>query len=361
MLYLFYGDDDYIVRTQAQLVEERYAEPDGFNVQRVDGATAPWRDVVGACSLLPFLSQHQVVRVSGLIAASGRLRAANDDEPGKAAKRRRPGAGDDPGTPGVSADGLSALVASLPETTMLIMEEGDLKPGNAHLKALSGLDVPKELRRCTVLVGEERARWVRETVAERGGAIDAPTAAMLAERLSGGLAALFNVLETLRCYVGPGGRITSEVVKELVPPEDDDNVFHLSDAIANKEAGRALTLLHTVLQGGMVEEQMLAILVGRVRDWILVAALQSERVPESEALPRLGWNSGKYRAVAAGVKRFARGELPEAYQALVIADEALKSRPGDERPLLFDMLVLTLATRGKAETLRQAFPIPLTV
>ena len=42
---------------------------------------------------------------------------------------------------------------------------------------------------------------------------------------------------------------------------------------------------------------------------------------------------------------------------LVIADEALKSRPGDERLLILDMLVLTLADRGDPESLRQTFPI----
>lgn len=360
MLYLFYGDDDYSVQEQARQLQERYAEPDGFNVQRLDGATASWNDVVGACSVLPFLSQRQVVRISGLIGASSRAKATAEEDKGAPSKRRRAASGDDPTTPGVSADGLSSFLASLPETTILILEEGDLKPGNAHLKALNALDMPKEVRRCAALVGEERTRWVRDAATARGGAIEPAAAMLLAERVAGGLATLSNTLVMLLCYAGPGGRVTTSMVQDLTPALDDDNVFHLSDAIANKDAGRALTLLHTLSIGGMAEEQMLAILVGRVRDWVLLAALNSERVSEAEALQRLGWQSGKYRAVLGGVKRFARGELPEAYQALVVADEALKSRPGDERPLIFDLLIITLATRGKAEALRQAFPVPVT-
>jgi hypothetical protein len=61
--------------------------------------------------------------------------------------------------------------------------------------------------------------------------------------------------------------------------------------------------------------------------------------------------------VTRGAASFGRGELPRAYQALVIVDEALKSRPGDERPLILDMLVLTLATRGDPAALREMFPI----
>jgi DNA polymerase III delta subunit len=107
----------------------------------------------------------------------------------------------------------------------------------------------------------------------------------------------------------------------------------------------------------MAQEQVLAMLVGRVRDWTLVKALQAEKVPEGAATSRLGWSAGKYRIVARGAATFARGELPRAYQALVIADEALKSRPGDERLLILDMLVLTLADRGDPQSLRQTFPI----
>lgn len=358
MLFLFYGEDDYLMREQARHVEAQYAEPDGFNLQRLDGATVSWDDVVGACSVLPFLSQYQVVRLSGLIAASGRGRASDDDEGEKGAKRRR-GGQDDGARPGVSPEGLRSLLDTLPETTVLIMEEGDLKATNAHLKAINGSQVSKEVRRFALLDAEQRVRWTRETVRERGGEIDPRTAELLAARLPGGVAALSNAIDTLICFAGPSARITSEAVQALVAPDEDDNVFHLTDAIANKDAGRALVLLHTLLNGGMAVEQMLAILVGRLRDWILVAALNSERVSEGEAISRLGWTSGKYRAVAGGVRRFGRGELPDAYQALVIADAALKSRPADERPLLFDMLVFTLATRGKAETLRQAFPIPV--
>src|SRR5579884_2798369 len=111
MLYLFYREDrdsyqssdgdaralaravDYNARQQALAIEERYADPAGaFNVQRLDGTSTPWGDVVSACSVLPFLSSHQVVRVSGLIGAS---------------TQRRSKSGDDAAKPGVSPEGLA--------------------------------------------------------------------------------------------------------------------------------------------------------------------------------------------------------------------------------------------------------------
>ena len=198
---------------------------------------------------------------------------------------------------------------------------------------------------------------MREEVAQRGGSIDAQVAAELAGRLGGSLWAVSSAIDTLLAYVGAGGRITSAAVQELVAPDEDAHVFHLTDAITDRQSGRALTLLHTLLATGMAQEQVLAMLVGRVRDWTLVKALQAEKVPEGAATSRLGWSAGKYRMVARGAATFARGELPRAYQTLVIADEALKSRPGDERLLILDILVLTLADRGDPQSLRQTFPI----
>jgi len=344
MFYLYYGDDSYTVRTQVAATQRRYAGDDTFAVQRLDGATARWGEIVAACNVLPFLASYQVVRVEGLIAASARRRAAS---------------GDDLSKPGASPAALAGLVEALPATTVLILEEGALQATNAHLKAVAALNVEKRVTPCAALEGRARVTWTRDEVARRGGAIDASTATVLADRLSGSLWPLSQAIDTLISYVGPDRPITRAAVDQLVAPEEDDNAFHLSDAIASRQTGRALTLLHTLMDNGMVEEQIVAMLVGRVRDWTLLAAFKAERVPEGEAAKRLGWKPSKYGAVARGVAAFNRGELPRAYQALVVTDEALKSRPGDERPLIVDMLVFTLATRGDPEGLRQTFPIPL--
>src|SRR5437588_10720907 len=111
MLYLFHGDDDYAVRTLARAVEARYADPAGsFNVLRLDGATTPWDDVVSACRVLPFLSSHHVVRLSGLIGASSQRRARTGDEP--ATPRRRSTSADDPTRPGASPATLATLAGT---------------------------------------------------------------------------------------------------------------------------------------------------------------------------------------------------------------------------------------------------------
>ena len=363
MLYLFYREDrdfyqssdgdtkalaravDYNARQQALAVEEQYADPAGaFNVQRLDGAGTPWGNVVSACSVLPFLSSHQVVRLSGLIGASS---------------QRRSKSGDDAAKPGISPDGLAALVRALPDTTVLIMEEGALKPTNAHIKALNALDVPKEIRPCAVPQGSERAAWVRTEVARRGGAIEQQASVRLAERLTGSLWAVSSAIDALLSYAGPGERITAAAVETMVRADEDADLFRLTDAIAARNAAQALTTLRRLLAGGMAPEQVMAGLTGRMRDWTLVKACQADRVPDAEAMKLLGWSAGKQRMTAQGARGFGRGELPNAYQALVIADEALKSRPGDERPLILDLLVLTLALRGDPEALRQTFPVPL--
>ncbi len=344
MLYLFYGDDDYTAHTLAAATVTRYADESMFGMQRFDGATTPWGEIVAACHVLPFLSPHQVVRVAGLIGASARRRAAS---------------GDDFAKPGASPDAVTGLVKALPDTTILVLEEGALPSTSAHLKALAALDVPKEIRQCATLEGRARVEWVRDEVKQRGGAIDAPAAVLLAERLPSSLWPVSQAIDTLLSYVGPGAAISRSAVEEMVAPEEDENAFHLGDSIVAKNSARALTVLHGLMDGGMVEEQALAMLVGRVRDWTLAAALKSERVAEDAAIKRLGWNPGKYRMVSRAASAFARGELPRAYQALVIADEALKSRPGDERTLILDMLVFILATRGDPETMRGMFPVPL--
>jgi DNA polymerase III delta subunit len=355
MLHLFYGEDDYNVRALGAAAVARYADESLFGAQRLDGATATWGDIVAACTVLPFLFAYQIVRVDGLITASTRRRSASGDETAK---------------PGVSPDGLTTLIKEMPETTVLILEEpapprarddykksGGVQAGNAHIKALAALDVPKEIRECPRLEGRARAKWVHDEVKQRGGAIESDAAASLAERLPDSLWPVSGAIDTLLAYVGLGVAITRAAVDDMVAPDEDENAFHLGDAIVEKNPGRALTVLHGLMSGGMVVEQIMAMLTGRVRDWTLLTALKAERTPEDAAMKRLGWNAGKYRMVARAAGSFGRGELPRAYQALVAADEALKSRH-DDQSLILDMLVFILTTRGDPEALRAMFPIP---
>lgn len=344
MLYLFYGDDDYAVLARAAEAQARHGDETLYPVQRLDGAGAPWGEVLAACHVLPFMAPAQVVRVDGLIGASGRRRSPSGDSLLK---------------PGVSPETLAATVAALPETTVLILEEGGLAEGNAHVKRLAALDVPKEIRACPPLGGEARRAWIVSWCREGGVEIEPDASSLLASRTDGPSWAVLTALELLTSYVGPGGAIDVSAVEALIPPAEDDNVFHLSDAVAAGDAAQALTVLHTLLRGGMAEEQLLAILVGRCRDWSLLSAFRAQKVAENDAMRQLAWNAGKYRAAARGASRFARGELPRAYQVLVAADEALKSRPGDERPLILDVLVLSLAHRLEEAVLRGMFPVPL--
>src|SRR5205085_11220276 len=140
----------------------------------------------------------------------GQRRARNPDEPAASQdsrSRRRSTSAEDPTRPGASPATLAALAGTLPETTVLVLEEGPLGPANAHLKALAALDIPKEIHACPVLEGSERVRWVRAEVAKRGGSIDTAAATELAGRLGGSLWAVSNAIDTLLAYGGAGGRI----------------------------------------------------------------------------------------------------------------------------------------------------------
>jgi len=156
MLYLFYGDDDYTAHTQAAAAVAHYAHDSMFGMQRFDGATTPWGDIVAACHVLPFLSPHQVVRVSGLLAASARRRAAS---------------GDDFAKPGASPDAVTGLVKAMPDTTILVLEEGAL-PRRSHGSPFLDDDRRRALVELTEdgrqRLGAERRRsegWLAQAIA----------------------------------------------------------------------------------------------------------------------------------------------------------------------------------------------------
>jgi DNA polymerase-3 subunit delta len=327
MLYLYFGEDDFTSRDLAAAARTRHADVAlGDLATRVlDGTTCSWDDVVQACSTLPFLAACQVVEVRGLLGAASAERkgggAARGEPRGDASKGRVP-----------PPAGFAAFVAGLPETTVLILLEGALNATNPYVKALHEARLDgSTIQQNMPLPPAAVARWLHERAAAAGVTLERDAVGLLIAAHRADLWALSAEIAKLAAYAGRGGTVTPAMVQALVATAAEATVFALTDAIAQGRLGAALPLLHALLAGGAAPEYVMAVLSGRLRDWLLGTGRGPRPAGQTQA------------------------SLTDAFTALVHADRVLKTGSSDDRLVVMDLLVAILTERLPSSILEEAF------
>ena len=347
MLHLVFGADEYGSALAIASLRARFQQDqtDRDDISRLDGAAVTWPALRDACASLSLFADHQVVLVRGLLAAwSGR-----GDGAGAKQSSNRPAPAD-----------FARFAAELPESTELLLHEGDLSATNRFLKELRALPANTVDIQIFAMPQRERERdaWaagrVREMVEQRGGSIDGDAARLLAQRCAGDLLAASHEVDKLLAYTAPLNSIFAADVRLVVVDSTEASVFTIVDAVCGKKAAPTVDLADRLLAENVAPEQILALVGARIHDLVVLAAARRERIANQEAAHRAAWEPWRLGRVEPWLASYSNDELAGAQSILVAADLALKSRPSHERPLIALLALLALARRSDAKALKTA-------
>lgn len=330
MLHVFYGPDSYS-RHEAIAALRTELDADGMlatNTTVLDGRRLTLDELMGVCDAMPFLGAYRLVHVQGLLAVAGGERPT-----GRRAGRSAASGGDEPQAGWL---GLAEYVTRMPPTTVLLLEDGDVRPGNALLVALMPKGKVREFSRLTPRAVEA---WIGERARRRGVLFEGAALRLLADSVPPEVAedgqwhALWSLaaeIEKLSLYAR-GERITESDVRRLVPAALESRIYLLADAVAERRGGEALAVLEELVAAGRPTPVLLAAVAGRIRQLIMVRELLEARVAPREIQNRLGirsaWQFDRLREQAS---RLSLPRLESAYQRLLVADRAVKSGRVDE-------------------------------
>ena len=150
----------------------------------------------------------------------------------------------------------------------------------------------------------------------------------------------------LALFVGTTGTIDEAAISEIVVKVREASVFALVDAVAKRDAARALALLDDVFDPRSGGLPLIGLLGWAVRQLLrFEAALRGGAKPE-DAAKLAGAPPFKARDLAAQISELPRAELERWLVALAEADLALKSSRRPARAIL-ETLLLAMAYRAK--------------
>lgn len=161
--------------------------------------------------------------------------------------------------------------------------------------------------------------WVRSEAGRRNLKIDGEGIAALVEAVGEERLALNNALEELS-LANPGGRIGRATVLAQFEGKADARLFALIDAVASRQVGPALELLHRLESQGESSQMIFWTLVKHFR--MLLFAVESQPAAVAQFLGLPPWRAEK---LVRQSRSFSKEELAGAYLALAEADRKMKT------------------------------------
>lgn len=336
MLHVYYGPDTFS-RGEAFTALRRRLDSDGMlatNTTTVDGRSVKPEELYAACDAVPFLAAHRLVVVEGLLGAQdGRPRRGRAARPAASAAKDAAAPADSPWSL------LPAYVQRLPETTELVLLDGEVKDGNI---LLAGLRASGDVTLFASLGPAALPGWIAGRVAAAGGAIQPRAAAVLAETVGPNLWQLHNEVDKLVLYADHRP-IEVPDVQAMVNVAQQATVFQLTDAVLAGQGAAAVRLARLLLDGGTAAQVLLTLLARQFRQLVLLRDLQRRGRPRADMMAVLELRSdfvlGRLLAQAG---RFAPGWLERGYERLLQADLNIKRGIQDENTAI-ELLIAEIA------------------
>ncbi len=340
MLYIFHGEDDYSRREALTRLVEGLDAPEALatNTSKLDGSDLSYDQLMSIINAMPFLAEHRLVIVQGLLSKSNppdRQRSGGGGSP-----RRRKGSKESS-----QWDQLPEAVQAMPSSTVLVFDDGPLHRDNPMLKALSA---EAQVKSFEPLRGSKLQTWIRQRVFDTGGQISEKAVALLATSYDGSLWRLAGDIEKLTLYAA-GRAIDAPDIKKLVNSSQDSNIFALVDAVIQGNRTKAFRQLSALLADGVSAFHILTMIGRQLRLIVLAIDLSTRRVPQSEFPKHLG-TSSRF-AIDKVMDQASSTTLPavtQAYGNVLDTDLQLKSTDMPEE-IALEMLVGALSSTLRAK------------
>jgi len=328
MLYILYGKDDFSLNQAMGKIKAGLGDREmvATNTTSLEGQHLTLSELRNKCDAAPFLSSHRLVIVDGLL---GRFEV-KQSKPRSGKGKSRDGLGE--------WEGLDSYIKQMPETTVLVLVDEEVKGQNPLLKKLSQL---AEVRTFPLLWGRDLKVWIRQRVKAEGGDITPQAVNLLAELIGGDLWAMGGEIQKLLLY-SRERPISEDDVRQLVSCIQEANIFALVDAVAEGRTELAQRILHRLYDEGVAPTYILVMITRQFR-LIAQAGDLGKGLSRLQTQDRLGLKSSYgLDKTLSQAKLYDFEGVKRAYDKLLETDLAIKTGKYSDK-LALELLVTELA------------------
>ncbi len=189
--------------------------------------------------------------------------------------------------------------------------------------------------------------WAQRFTRERKVRLSEDAALLLAELIGPDLLALSAEIDKLIAFIFPRTDIDAEAITKCAGDTHKHPVFDLADALGQRDRQKALGLLHRILADEREALPVLHALVGHFRRLWLVKEMVGSGRPEEEIAQTVGLRGQRLRLLLGQSRLYSVADLQQFWHRVTALDQTLKS--SRTAPLaLLEALVLEACTRPSA-------------
>lgn len=189
------------------------------------------------------------------------------------------------------------------------------------------------------------ADWTQRFARERKVSLSEEAALLLAELVGPDLLALSAEIDKLVAFVFPATAIDAATVSACAGDLHKYSVFDLADALGQRDRQKAFGLLHRILTDEREALPVLHALIGHFRRLWQVKELVTSGKPEEEIGQAIGLRAQRLRQLISQSRLYTAADLRRFWHRVTTLDLTLKSTRTSPLALL-DAFVLTVSTRS---------------
>ena len=330
MLYILAGADDFSINEELIGIKKSLGDASllDTNTTLLEGQQLTPGQLQEVSMAMPFLAPKRLVIVRGLLE---RFQPKQGRKP-KKEKNSQP----------QDYRAFATLTDGLPESTVLVLIDGEVKQKNPLLKEL----LPKSKFRTFPLLRNNALRqWIQQRIKKEGGSISPPAVALLEKLVGSNLWIMAGEISKLVSFAW-GRRIEEEDVRQVVGYSQQVNIFNMVDAVLEFRAGPAQQAIQQLLNDGLAPPYLLFMMVRQAR--MLIRAKDMAKTGKSayEIQQKLFISSDfVWRKTSEQASRYSLDRLKELYHRLLEADIAIKT--GQYEPeLALNILAAEICRQG---------------
>jgi len=316
-VYLLVGCEGYLRDNGARALTE--AALSGtllreFNESSFSLTSGGAQEAIAAANQLPMMSTRRVVKITDF----GKLREADEEALGR-------------------------YISNPAESTVVIFNTEDLDKRKKLARAL--------LEKCQVvdypaLKDGEARTWVKSRLRELKVTCDELALSEIIMLAGTDVQTLFSELDKLASAALPTGRITAEMVDDLIGRSRELSNWELGDHLIARNRKQALETLYRLLEGGAQPVMLIGAIAGNYHR-LALAKEALTRGSRDDVFRTVPLPSFKRDAFIANLKRSDAAKIAHGIKLIAAADLAIKTSVGGGGPkgarLQLEMLVCELS------------------
>lgn len=304
-IYLFYGPEDYLKKYYLESIENLVLNEELKVLNKIvlEGKV-DIKKIIDHCETLPVFAEKKVV----LVKNSGVFKSKKKSGEESKAKNQK--------------DELTSYLENFPQSVCLIFyeEEIDKRMKAVDMVKKKGLIVEFNFQKPMELI-----KWVAKVFRSYHKSIDQNTASQLVESCEPGMNDILNEVNKLILYLGDRTQVTSQDVDKVCTKSIKSRIFDLTDAISQKNAGRALKLLDEMVILKEPLPKILFMIARQFRMILEMKLLAAEGLRTDQAASKMSispYAAGKVYKLAGG---FTVDMLKEAIGECLELDISVKT------------------------------------